>query len=1516
MHKQIQFKTIGMQRDLSESAFNPKFAYENRNIRIVPTDDNTLFSIVNEKGNKQIYIEGIGDTIDGTPIGQAVVSTDWIVFTTGEKDIIYKFWFVGEILRGKILYSGDLKFSTNNPIETLVFCENENIKKVYWVDGKNQPRFINIAADDLTINKWNDFSFDFILPVALKESVVINRNTIASGTFAPGVIQYAFTYFNKYGQESNIFYQSPLYYTSFNNRGASPEDKISNSFTIEINNVDKSFDYLRIYSIHRSSINSTPEVKRVVDLSINSNVDNLAYTDTGTSGDYIDPTLLFYIGGEEIIIGTISQKDNTLFLGDFILKRKLINDSIRGYFRNSDINFKLYDDENKPYKEIKMPEIKGYYPYKNQLSLNSNDIKSFKYLEWYRFGIQAQHYTGKWSEPIWIKDKRNEISIETTFYEDNSVKLPVAEFNLDNKNVIDELKRLGYTKVRPVVVYPTLNDREVICQGILCPTVYNVRDRYDNAPFAQSSWFSRPNIPYSVEPANIPSLNKITVFYLNVSNYIEEGSFKPESEYIIDGETYYYYGYKANDSTISSIIVTNSSESNYPSPPDGGIAEGKEHSFEFDSISIREEDKEIAEQESLPVYPSDIDPNRKYTRGYLTDNDSNIEAGAWAEFRHNYPIPGNDKRNSEIQCISYPPEDPYIDSEIESKVWASNHSEYFFVDQNIVTFHSPDIEFNTEVRSVDTSTLKLRIVGMVPITSTISDIDIQTSTPPNPYSNNTFPLGFYKEAIGTNNGFVFNNSSFNKDSNSYFGFRGLLSGIFWFDVPTKNDYDAITKGFVIYPWHRNGSLNSTLHPDESGYTPAMLSKKKMSNLRYSYKTEYMSKDKVWEAYKENSTLNTGISSISIFDSSENNSLVKIKAPKYSNLADINYYGNVDKVLNIDSYSKVGYPIVVADATFSTPNVLFSKKYVALSDTYSTDPVRIKYKSTPHAVFALNYSNDGIQRVLPTIKEVNGDSSLIINNVSIEISNSKPFWDKGSINQNNIVKVSQDSIITDINGDNEEIKSIQTGWFWLGELYNDNVVNRFGGTTEDALENNNWLPCGNSVSILNEDGSTKDTIKILWTEGDTYYQRYDHLKSYPSTLEDQNSVVDIVSFMCETRVNIDGRYDRNRGQTNNLTITPNNFNKLNNVYSQENNFFNYRYVNLDRLNIDNFPSSITWTKTKVAGELTDTWSNISLVSTLDLDGDKGPIRALRRFNNNLIAFQDRGLSQILYNENMQITSTEGVPIEIANSGKVSGKRYISDQIGCTNKWSVCETPYGVYFIDDSSKGIYLFNGSINNITSKLGFDSWIKKVSKLNIWNPVDFNSFITYYNKTNNEVLFINKEDCLSYSEDINQFISFYSYEETPYLANIKDKSVTINKDSNGKYKIWLHNEGDYNIFYGKYKPFSTTIVVNPDINKDKIFNTVEFRSDSWDNNCLLDTTFDTLKVWNEYQSGTSSLINKPGSSSTLKRKFRMWRATIPRDDCNNRDRMRNPWLYVKLSKEEKNTNKTILHDITVSYFE
>lgn len=1487
MQKQISFKTKGMQRDMSVSAFNSEYAYENKNVRVMPTDESTLLSLINEKGNKKSSIAGIGDYIKGTPIGQALVNNELVVFTAGDKsflnitnisaqeeeisnitstestinldldfeDRIYKLWFNNGTLTGKRLFRGNLEFNYKHPIETISFYENTDIRKVYWTDGLNQPRVINIAAASDVISKWNADSFNFVRRLKLNESISIERNIVANGSFAPGVIQYAFTYFNKYGQESNIFYTSPLYYISYNNRGASPENRVSNSFNIEITNVDTRFDYIRIYSIHRTSINATPDVKRVVDLALS--IAKVTYTDNGSSGDSVDPTELLYIGGEEVVFGTMTQKDNTLFLGDIKTKRKILDSTIRNYFKGKSIIFSTYN------KSISSPEPKGYYPYSNQLKMNSYQFKTFKYLEYYRFGIQAQHYTGKWSEPIWINDVRNTVHIDTTFYSSNNIGLPVAEFTLNDRTIINKLLDNGYVRVRPVVVYPTINDREAVCQGILCPTVYNISDRFGNSPFAQSSWFTRPNAPFDEYKA---------FHYAQDSEGNWRGDWAKLGQSLYMPSTYSRAGIMSNNSTI--------------------VTTGKKQ-FNIDIVN----------------------------------------KGAWAEFRHNRPIPSNNNRNAEIQCIWNPPSGPYVDDKAtDSDVasWVSNNAENYYIDQSILTFHSPDIEFDNEVRSIDTSGLKLRIVGMVPLTAFASDIDIQTSTPVNNFHNRSeMPIGFYKEPIGVENDFSYEGYEGLEEhfGDSHFGWRGLISGAFWFDELTALSVDnpnLYTTGFVVYPWHRNGSLNNTKFAT-NGYRSAMLDKKKMSNMRYSYKSVYLDSNNIWNAYVSGSNNRTGISGVAVFDSNEV-SVVRLPAQENSGLTDINYYGNVDKLLTISRIGakKDGYPIITSGVHNTSDNAhkIFSGEYTQIDESVTEqrtgiDPVRIKYKSTPHAVLALNYTKLGAQKILPTINDNNDYNTWSVNAQNSSAPDGQHmYWDRSG----NTKSVSQDIITTGApRGPISAIRSIQHGWLWLGELYNDSVQNRFGGQTEEAFENNLWLPCGDPISLIDTNNIIKSSVTIRWEEGDTYFQRYDHIKTYPFTLEDQNSVTDIVSFMCETRVNIDGRYDRNRGQISNFSITPENFNLINDVYSQPNNFFNYRAINPNKLNLNNFHNSITWTKTKTAGELIDTWTNITLASTLDLDGDKGAVRALRRFNNNILAFQDRGISQILYNENMQISSTEGVPIEIANSGKVNGKRYITDRIGCTNKWSICETSNGIYFIDDITKGIFLFNGQLNNISDKFGFHSWINRASKnVSIWNPVDFDSFVTYYDKVNGDVFFISRDECLAFSEPLGQFTSFYSYEKMPYFTNLEDRGIAFNvKGTSTLYRPWLHNEGDYNMFFGVYQPFYTTVIANPDMPVDKIFNNLEFRSDTWDKNGnLLNTTFDTLTVWNEYQQGTSTLNNILGRPSNLKKKFRIWRANIPRAKANGRDRMRNPWLYVKLSMEKENTNKTVLHDMIVHYFE
>ena len=1554
--RKTAFAIKGMTRDMAVSKFSPELAYENQNIRMVATDDNTSYGLVNEKGTLPARIVGVGNNnfIQGTPIGQEVINDTLVLFTTENEgsrtvtingveggidlpntvqqdfesenlagdDHIYKFKIQydneGPYLQGSDIFSGNLGFDPGCPIECIGVYENDSLQKVYWTDGIHQPRVINITGSQ-SINGWNNNSFNFVQRAQLNGSPEITRNDVSFGSFAPGTIQYCFTYYNLYGPETNIVYTSPLFYISHADRGAKEDETVSCSFNIKIQDahIDDSFDYLRIYSIQRTSINATPIVRKVVDITVRginhpSNNNDVYYTDAGNYGEIIDPMELFYKGGDPIVVGTMAQKDNTLFMGDITLGREPIPSEVRVSARSLSVT--------EADKLIRVPEknLSTQYSYTSQLSKSNSAIAYFKNGETYRLGFQAQHYTGRWSDVVFIKDHTVNHPITDGSGGVNVANLS-ATINGGTNSIIDRLVKKGYIRVRPVVVFPDGGNRTIICQGVLCPTVYNVEDRFSNAPFAQSSWYWRPSTTSDVS---------------NMSNAT-----------------------------------------------------------------------------STAIY------------------------GKWAEFRHNHPIPSNTAENSEIQCIVSPPQRPYLNygrrsaagqSSSTPIIWAAKHRECFYIDQSILTLHTPDIEFGEELVGFSGADhLHLKIVGYVPLNASYSDIDIE-ATPPMNYSSGYLTAAGSTERYGT---YPYSAPGFVKTTiattSSAHAWKCMLSGPMWFDElsNTKQPNTSLSPvGFIVYPWHRNGSLNNSRQSSTEGELPSRLLHKKMSVMRYSNNSVYLS--------------NANSATYSISGAAEFNSdqVTMIKLPSQgSGSPDISYYGNVDKLvafhaendgrlvngMDLDVYMTLNgssisasavpsaYPIVVVNPGTGTRSYLefpsdpvysgvtgdkaqedinvrikgdyrsvFCNSYVTMaglttsssaldpneplvigsgsgsggststseykryvfydSPTCANEPVSMKYKSSPHIVVALS-KNSGTQVVLPRAGSANDAS---------ETPGANTFWGaSGSVSQSSISASPSD------------------GYLWLAELYRDDIGNaRFGGTTEEAIEANTWLPAGEPVSLVGGVDSTSQvgSVTLIWDQGDTYYQRYDCLKTYPFTLEDQNSITDVLSFRCETRVNIDGRSDKNRGKLSNLYTTPTNYNLFNPVYSQTNNFFTYRSNNAHKINTSTYPNTITWSKTKTAGEAVDSWTNTSLASTLDLDGDKGRIRALRRFDNNIIAFQDRGISQVLYNENMQVAPAVGVPIEIANSGKVSGKRYISNHIGCVNKWSICSAPTGLYFMDDIGKDIYLFNGQLNNISDKYGFHSWvITNFPDIKVWNPRDFDTSgeITYYDKINGDVLFITGNTTLAFSEPLNSFSSFYSYEKTPYFSILRDKGVMWHKDDSlevndtnaDNYRAWWYREGDYNKYFEVYHPFSVTVIANEHPTEDKIFNNLEYRGDTFkygngfptdevpeveveplaDGTYMHENTFDRLETWNEYQRGIADPlidVKDQGSPvSNLKKKFRIWRANIPRNTENVggdenvsyiRDRMRNPWLYIKLSKEEPNTNKTVLHDLVVYYYE
>lgn len=1566
----------GMQKDTSESKLSKEFAFDAKNIRITAREDNSLLSITNEKGNE------IVTDLGGNYLGHCVLNNQVVFFfKRGNIDYISLNSNYDEETNifniRETLYVGNLNFNLNNPIEALGVYENEDIQKVYWVDGLNQPRVINIKASEEVKSKWTNTSFDFIPELALQESVSIEAISNSS-LFAPGVIQYAFSYYNKYGQESNIFDVTPLCYIAHKERGASPEEVIKDiAFKIKVNNVDTNFNYIRIYSIHRTSLNAVPTVKRIIDLPIsipeefstvsethsaysigsinkayirrldellpgvidyngklltevfnsppeissetsefgtittyklnrglsynwdivigeyngeefiiekeisgdisyfnyvetvinregrafydysfnsytNTSVINpkfitvkykvengapsITHIDNGTLGETIDPTQLLYIGGEDIIAGTITQKDNTLFLGNIELKKLSIDNSIKESIKRGAIFPHRRTEELNTEKEIF---------YSHELD-TINKYSYYKAGEHYRLGIQFQHKSGRWSEPIFIADFTQGMQMRPSLTEDD-LYLPSLYYTIPT-NLKDSLYSLGFKKMRGLVVFPEAHERKVIAQGMLCPTVFNPEDRKNNNPYSQSSWFLRP--------------------------------------YLLDNINDNYFENTNNGSGLT-----------------------------------------------------------------YEDNLKEINKGAVIEFRHRKPLITGANRGSEIQ----------------------NNTEYL-IDQSILNFYSPDINDAFISNNLDKN-IQMRIVGLINFTSNYGDIDIQTKTPP----RSTNAKGFIHKTI----------------SNLTSGKSGLISGLYY------NDDDLL---YMIHPWHRSGSLNddnaSSANSNNKSQS-AVLEKKKISNIKFSKYNTWISYDKIWNSFGGNSktSLANGISKIEYFNSDQV-SLLKLN----SNIEEesLNYFGNIDTLLSNEN----NYPIYYGYA-WADENLLES-------EVEGVEPVRIKYKTTPHLVFKLNNATSGHEVVLPTVNNLNSvngnqieiteefNPEYIGEEIKYRTSKDTPSTDfpsnaeegdlwlkeeevwynyypntppnpsevsnhftilrllkydgkewkdhtqgrnKDKKNKVHYLESPYEASLYYFNGrvavgqttDNnnydyaftwkfekkinitppsiENITVTQDSievtaeypYLYLAELYVDSeyLQNTFGGNTEEAIKNNLWLPASQSIPI--------DSDSIIYEYGDTRYQRYDCLKTYAFTPEDENQVIEIASFMCETRVNMLGRYDKNIGNLSNLNADPTNFNLFNPVYSQKDNFFNYRILDSDIYKLNNFPNTITWSKEKHLGEDIDTWTHVTMANTLDLDGTKGKVNKLVTFNEQIFAFQDKGVSNVLFNNRVQIPVSDGVPIEITNGYKVEGSRYISTELGCRNKYSIQVTPSGIYFLDSESGGIYLLGGEgLTNLSTNKGFDIWTKEVAY--------DSTFKTFYDKNNKDVYFVTKDYCLGYSEKLEQFTSFYDYNGVDTMFNVDSNFFSI-KTVYSIYQypcIWAQFKGEYNKIFNQIRPYSITYIENDEPLIDKVFTNIEYRADAFDsnNNYLADLSFDTITAWNEYQEGKETLVFSKYRPSNLKKKFRMWRANIPRDKTKKLDRMRNPWLFIKLSKENPSNERMELHDMLVYYFQ
>ena len=1610
--KAFVLQNRGMNRDLSVSKAGESSAFENHNIRIMARDNDTLLSVTNERGNKEV---SLGNAIVGTLIGWNVLNEHVILFTHQEDtkiDRIYRIDYKGDGLFEMIagskkdipLYTGKLGFSTEHPIESVVYHETADIQKIYWVDGIHVLRFMNIMAEDSEIASWHqdNTSFDTNRPAQFSVNVEVSKDN-AGNSRANGVVQYFLTYFNKHGQETGYVWASDLIYLSPVGVGGAADGMNTNRVLFDITGLDTRYTNFRIYSVFRSSYDGQTVTYLVHegDTSAHAKV-----VDDGAHLTVVDTTKILFIGSRAVHPGTLAHKDQTLFLGDLqatVPDYSTLNAAVTGSmfetngWESSAVEFAYSDDsvENGIIKDIPLQENGGKYSYENQLIYSSSEILTFKGGEKYRFALVFRDANGAASKAFWIGDLVNSLY---PVMEETAIKRVVAKCTVPAV-VVSAARAAGFETVQLMIAEATYADRSIKAQGILNPTMFNVWERYNDRLYACPSWISRPRnswFPskhFSVVENSTNTAGEIQCNYWETAErptpyFRIQGYGTAQAQYVdeFDGEDGYdhlmvIYGARETGQTVwyaNALVVKGTRLMKTREAAD----ELETYFFDFTSGWTGEmiPDSSVAGDTSFSYSLNYTDPNGLFTieivgspnlkggsdrydgkeKAYLkvveflkesanlpADSDGIISLQEFEEnlcgsssfswgkdyyyYNPKYPqtvsstigtILNNGAASAPADAARWysVSESLYAEDKYSDAAYYKKH--LMFIDENTVTLNSPELEY--EAVSFDNAEgYKIRILGVARISDDLSDYTVDASHGKRPGDN----------LIQT---------TFSKKS-------GLISWPLWAEYAlrekkntqdftieedpkkrTSADYEwgSDVVNYWLYMWQHAGIITGYTD-DSENQDYSRLRSKIFANLRYSDKTIYLSDSKP--------SYNLG-SSLRIFNalSSQYISLSVGEDTKY-------YDANARVALSMPGTHK--YPIIFSrTAPKTTDDVNSSEAFL-----YSNVPIQIEFDSQAHAVFSLPTDPEAtvagidhsvyLQRILPSVRgdgNVNNVSSTetvsgaLIPWIDVDTDGTYPFKD---------YYIQQEDIqIGNQLGNNDS-------YYLLGEIYYDfddpTVTDtRYGGTSEAAIESNRFVAAGPEAILSNNVSQL-----IYGNRGDTYFQRWDCLKTKPIAAEGAlNGVIDIASVMLETHINIDGRTDRQRGTKYLASINTAQWGTLNRVYSQSDNYF-VRQVLDEDFDLDAYRSSVSWTLQKADSADIDEWTHVTLSTHLKLDGDKGICRAIRRIQNSLIAFQDRGISEILFNSRTQLSTTDGVPVEIANSGKVDGKRYITNKYGCLNKWSIVEGKNALYFVDNINKALCTFSGNgVQNLSTSMGFGVWFRLKNDANPWTPKDFNNFVSFYDRIHSDVYIIKKDTddekdppALVFNETLGAFTSFFDYGSVPMMTNVEDKFISFKQTS-----LWLQNEGVYCNFFGRQYDFWMQYRVTPEPFGDKVWTNLEYRADFYrvlsGQNSIVpvepdftddlnyyqpNETFNYMRFWNEYQTTAdrSKYDCKPI------KKFRIWRLSIPRAKKNllnphGLDRIRNPWMnllfrkYYTGANDPTNQDLMQLHDMTVIYFE
>lgn len=1522
MNKAVKHTYGGMNQDINKSGFPNNLYFEGRNIRITATDTQSTGSVTNEKGNtlivtipkpiinplttsidytvlngitkklvystsnisqprseieQQYYISNNNYRTSGDQIiiGHALVRDAFILFTTDNNgfDCI---WKVNDITYDlTLLYLRDLNFSTSNPIQAIGNFENDIIDKVYWVDGKEQLRFINTlhSIENGDLENLIDLPYDTINSVSsfdLTQPII--QDIVSGGSHTAGKIQYAYNLFRLNNSQTKLSPLSELVsLTKGDNLGGGEVNEIVGAVPIiNINDIDTTYTHIRIYAIKYTSYNNQPSISLIHEREINENT-SLSYYDDGSIIQSISLDEFLFLGSDIIIPKHIATKKNIMFMANYKEKDFDLDLDCRAYSFNIGGNSTIYnnirlnesgtiigDFINVP-NNYNIPEnfdsINLYYDiYKYQKdgstlggegkflkyqlakTIENNNNRFFKDDEVYRIAIQFYNRRGQTSLPKWINDfKAPSGNLEGQYNILNVTLKP--EFyiwlNTSSNFESEDDKPVGYRLLR---ADRQLKDRTIVSSGLLSTMMVN--DKLGQG---------HNNYEYKKERAKvIPKLPNILV--RTFENVLPLRAYENLAQMDIDSGL--GNNYQTEVAYNGGAVITNT--------------------FQYNTM--------------LQMYS----PETMFYDGVSFSNNLELSVkGGLKNFYNAYW--GQEKSVAAGGGVI-----------TEGKVF--NGLSPFYV--------APDS--------------KLTIKGNVN-----NLLDEGFIAHPGGSDPNVVAWDQYYRVFGKN----LNNINIPISNNSQI--------IFTNDFDPKPDVPTDNVNIRFFPPNQRNVVRIDLNPDrnpEAGQsyratinytiTPAV----GFETTPYNAYIRLVPSDANVAVLLNTTGVNTiskdfrfNVTTFSPVFITTNFSVELVIEPLDGNLS-----GNVDITVNSEIREGVGFPII--KSTFDTESI--NNDFIL---TYTPPGTIIEggFIPSPNKVRSEIYGIPELTERGADFKAYNNDSVYTYSNsLQSFLSNGNDDYDDGGTSGRAIVSINSfgaKTVTMVLGPDTQNIEHWQrpnienlyqvsgipdTDVALYGELVksrNDIYLgNIYGGNTYEDKQRTNYLEIGDYYEI-------EESSITINSPGDTYIGnfRFERINKTSQDILDQTvqQFTEIVEFTVETTVELTSRNDISISQWDSrFQPTYEDYHKYNRVYSQQSNLIIRKDVDYKFKKVKDFDTNIITSKVKVPGEIIDSWTDLLVNNVMSLKGEFGPINSLNSFKNELYTLQDSALAFISVLPRVQVSASDGAQVELGFGDILHEYRYISTDSGTKNKWSVVNSPNAFYYYDVVNKSINIFNGGVGGLTDAKGLHSYfVKNIinDRITPDNPILNVGVSTGYDYLNNDVFFTfaqnEKRFTLSYNEFAEAFTSFYDYTPSIYISR-GSNFITTSPDKNKLYKQYA---GNYNEFYGIKYPSYIILNVNPEPDIDCVFDNIQYKSEVYYlGTDVPDITLSKIQAYNEYQN--SGLIPLTlGRNYNLRRKFRDWHALIPRQ---GRQRIRNPYIFLKLQFDNTNNYQLVLHPMNVYY--